>query len=538
MAELRASGQYEIGPVRRGGCRAPSRAPFPSRALLLVAATSLLAGCDTTRQSSHQLERVAKDWCLAIRASQIIPVYPLTEDVQPGDVFLVQVPYETQIKVYKDKGFLPLENMVHRMYPVGYFDFYKGRYGISGPDAFPPKMWQFPDGGTVDYSGAPRAAFPTYGFSVSRSEGLSAAAPVQGIPVGLNLLNTASASGQVSIKKVFTYGMGVADMQRQANAWAASNQDFLQQFADEPTSTAAATATSKPARRGDDAKGRERVRKNQFLLRVVNRVYLTNEVAISLFANQAFAGSGDAGVKRPVELLDISGKNATEAFAKVNEIINKPEADKAAAAAAATKADKKPATGAGNGAAGGGGAAGGAAASGPPATRPATRPADDQAPDKPLVGASVKVTMASDRSVSLTETFDRPLVIGYLAFDLPILPGGELGPPVSTQAQLERRKPVKGRKDVTVQFDERDPNMMRIVAWLNQDPPIQNGPNAGSPDPNGPNRTKYNQFVSSRMADYFPGVAAYDPMTHGPQVLFGTQFRKARAEMVEALLIP
>ena len=34
------------------------------------------------------LERVARDWCLTIRASQIIPVYPLDEDIQVGDVFV------------------------------------------------------------------------------------------------------------------------------------------------------------------------------------------------------------------------------------------------------------------------------------------------------------------------------------------------------------------------------------------------------------------------------------------------------------------
>ena len=142
--------------------------------------------------------RVAKDWCLAIRASQVIPVYPLTEDVQPGDVFLVQVPYETQIHVYETKGFLPLENLVTRMYPEGYLDFYKGRYGIEDDKSIPPGLWQFPKtaGGAVDYARAPRAAFPTYGFSVSRSEGLNAAVPVQGIPVGLNMLNSSSATGR------------------------------------------------------------------------------------------------------------------------------------------------------------------------------------------------------------------------------------------------------------------------------------------------------------------------------------------------------
>ena len=156
-------------------------------------------GCATSMRN-QSLQSVARGWCMVIRASQVIPVYPLTEDVQPGDVFLVQVPYETQIKVYQSRGFLPLENLVTRIYPEGYFDFYRGRYGIQNAGAFPPGMWQFPPpaGTPVDYAMAPRAAFPTYGFTVSRSEGLNAAAPVQGIPVGLNLLNSASADGQAA----------------------------------------------------------------------------------------------------------------------------------------------------------------------------------------------------------------------------------------------------------------------------------------------------------------------------------------------------
>jgi hypothetical protein len=42
-------------------------------------------------------------------------------------------------------------------------------------------------------------------------------------------------------------------------------------------------------------------------------------------------------------------------------------------------------------------------------------------------------------SVSLVETFARPLVIGYLGFDMPILDNGDLGPPIPTHAILERR---------------------------------------------------------------------------------------------------
>ena len=56
-------------------------------------------------------------------------------------------------------------------------------------------------------------------------------------------------------------------------------------------------------------------------------------------------------------------------------------------------------------------------------------------------GGTLKIASASSRSISMMETFPRPLVIGYLGFDLPVLDGARLGPPVPTQAVLEN-KPV------------------------------------------------------------------------------------------------
>lgn len=84
---------------------------FPRRITgraLVVAAVIILAGC-CTANPTQQLQRVAKDWALTIRASQIIPVYPLTEDVQPGDVFLVPTSISQQTSVYEEKGFLPTD---------------------------------------------------------------------------------------------------------------------------------------------------------------------------------------------------------------------------------------------------------------------------------------------------------------------------------------------------------------------------------------------------------------------------------------------
>ena len=72
---------------------------------------------------------------MVIRASQVIPVYPLTEDLQPGDVLLVRTPIEEQAKLYKKKGFLPLDQHLVRLYTKGstndFYDFYNARYGLT-----------------------------------------------------------------------------------------------------------------------------------------------------------------------------------------------------------------------------------------------------------------------------------------------------------------------------------------------------------------------------------------------------------------------
>jgi hypothetical protein len=108
------------------------------RLLGFAAILLLLTGCASQRMSGQQLERVAKDWCLSIRASQVIPVYPLTEDLQPGDVFLVQTPAEEQVRVYLERGFLPLENLVTRLRGAGSSPSARSGRPTSRPRRSPP----------------------------------------------------------------------------------------------------------------------------------------------------------------------------------------------------------------------------------------------------------------------------------------------------------------------------------------------------------------------------------------------------------------
>ncbi len=382
-----------------------------SRALFLLLAAGVLSGCATQKMSGDQLARVAKDWSLSIRASQIIPVYPLTEDLQPGDVFLVQTPVEEQVKVYLAKGFLPLENLVTRLSPAGYARFYRGWPHVADGDKAPPRPWQFPkdDSPDSDFSRAPLAAFPTYNFSVSRSGGLNVAIPVQSVPVGLNLLDSASANGTITLKDAFTYALPARTMFDAIHEWCRDNAYYLSQY--EPTES---TADGKHAA-------------NKFYLRVINRVYLVKTVDVSLFSNRGFGLGGSAGVPQPVQLLNIA--NATEAakqFAAVNDILSNATS---------------------------------------PATKDAGAPVGAGALQPFAVGGTVKLAMATSRSVSLVETFRRPLAIGYLASDYAIEARGKCAAPVPTLSVLEGHRPAAGK---TIEYLGCDENCARIRPWIKQ----------------------------------------------------------------------
>ena len=53
-------------------------------------------------------------------------------------------------------------------------------------------------------------------------------------------------------------------------------------------------------------------------------------------------------------------------------------------------------------------------------------------------GGSLRVTAAGARRISLQQTFDKPLVLGYLGFDVPIGYGGLLGYPIPTHTRIDK----------------------------------------------------------------------------------------------------
>lgn len=350
----------------------------------------------------NELARVAKDWCLTIRASQVLPVYPLTEDLQVGDLFLVSTPIEDEVHSLEKSGFLPLENVIARLQPTGWQQFYNGSYFVNDETVL-PRQWQFPNppptaAPMTSWSAAPGAAFPSYTFQIKRGAGATLAIPIQAVPVGLSLLQTSDAYGTVNISNASTYGLPVGVISPQVEEWASGNREFLKQYA---------------PRRGTDRKGKPTVEQNY--VRTVYRVYVAGGVNVSLISNEAKGARVDAGASKPVALFDAGSSttdaaDAAQSYAKVMSSLSQ-------SIASATP------------------------------------------------GANLTLASASSRSVAMNESFPRPLVIGYLAFDRSIEEGGILGPPLPTQARVSGGHVSSG----TVIFAP-DANTPKIRAWLNADP--------------------------------------------------------------------
>ncbi|MEA2711379.1 MAG: hypothetical protein QOF78_3980 [Phycisphaerales bacterium] len=381
-----------------------------------VAATFvLLAGCTTEKAASKQLGRVAKDWSLMMRASQVIPIYPMSEDVQVGDLFVVQTAIGEEVALYESaKGFLPFDNHVKRLDPLKYKEFYpRGIYGVEG-DVRPPAHWQFGPT-TRPWVAAPQAAFPTFSFSVQRGGGATLALPVKSVPVGLGLLGAQSVDGQLTIADAYTYGIDRISLQQQVTEWAKGDegQKALKNFAPYEIERA-----SRRSAWGGAAAPQRRLVVNY--LRVVSRVYAAHSVTVSL-TNAQQAGANIA-ISNPLgtDLLG-AATHPAESYEGLLGAIN----------ANLTKATTQPT-------------------------------------DSNTIG-SVKVASISRRSVSMAETFPRPLVIGYVGFDFPILAEGELGEGIPTRARLEQvlaRTPSERIHDWL--YIDRARRVPMTMAWLKE----------------------------------------------------------------------
>jgi hypothetical protein len=346
---------------------------------VFILACSGCAVLDTTEQ-----ERIAKAWCLNIRASQVIPVYPLTADLKPGDLFVVPFTVEREARMYQGRGFMPLTGLVGRVSPVEYRTFYP-RYSPDG------NGWPFTTMKNGNGPSCPQVAFPTYTVRTSRQNGIDMAVPVNGVAVGLDLLEAKEATATVSIDGAYTYGLDETTLRYAVERWL-DDQKRQEAEVKQPLQPVLAATHGSPSGKGtvdeiplspppvlgrftprnaerihndyvwdhlvDSLLGRNPYEKT-FHLRVVTRVFLASSVTVSITAT----GNGSAH-------LDASSR-LTQLAQRVEEA------------------------------------------------------------NKSGSGLKLSFVSSSSNSVTLRTTFPEPLVFGYHAFDVPI---NEKGNPDWTRA--------------------------------------------------------------------------------------------------------
>lgn len=264
---------FRFAPSHPVRSHVPSAAVAPALVFVLSWLLVLGSGCAASMKR-RDLESVARDWSLTIRAGQVLPVYPPNEDVQPGDLFLVQMPVEQQKDVFRELGFLPLDNLLARIEPSGYATFYAG---ASAPDA------------GKGFSQAPTAAFPSYTFSVGSDSRGSVAISLTGVPVGMSLLNASAADGSVTIADVRTWGIDTSSLFNDVTRWALEprNREMLKHYG---------PSTSKKFGLFSQTQYNH--------LRIVSRVYVTRRVIVSLRDTSERSGRIDSGLPDTTDLFE------------------------------------------------------------------------------------------------------------------------------------------------------------------------------------------------------------------------------------------
>ena len=249
----------------------------------------LSSGC-ASYLARKKMEGVAKGWCEMIRASQVIPVYPLTQDLMVGDVFLTQTTIGSQQDQYNAKGFLPLDDFQVRLAYTNYSNIYFDAYwkDAFGGTNTPHPVPSFTNSGSLSNGQAivltsaplPRAAFPTYSVQAQSGAGFNAAFPIQGIPVALSYLNSQQVNASVTIADARTYAGDPGQLYALLKNWSndPTNKNYLR-----------ATANN--------------LEHTEVFLRVVTRVYYARAVDVSLQRADSQGGGAKAGSINDVSLL-------------------------------------------------------------------------------------------------------------------------------------------------------------------------------------------------------------------------------------------
>jgi hypothetical protein len=167
---------------------------------------------------------------------------------------------------------------------------------------------------------------------------------------------------------------------------------------------------------------------NKYYLQVVSRVFATGKVTVSMVNESGAGGSVSVGSAPAATIPSFQGTNAATDYSSLVTAVNNIVSSTGASAAP---------------------------------------------------GGSLKFSQVSARSVSMDETFTKPVLIGYLGFSVPIS-RSELRAIATNQEptfvrgpgriQLQRTSLDPRARDKEVSVFGQDPNTPRIRAWLKADP--------------------------------------------------------------------
>ncbi|MBV6823559.1 hypothetical protein [Pseudomonas sp. PD9R] len=357
---------------------------------ILFTLSAILVGCVST-PPREALEKVAKDWSMTIRASQIMPVYPLDEDIRPGDVYISKNDVDTEIATWEAKGFLPLINRYDRI-PITASE-YDTQYANG-----------FKKTNDVSFNRAPGTAFPSYTFSVDKRGALGLAIPLNSVPVALSASGAQSATGSVVFKGASNQGLSDRTMQSIISRWAAKNQNLL----------ASKYNNNSPT-----------------VLRVITRIYSIQGATVTLAFSEAVGTQTDvgAGANTP-GLLSASEEQYNSLITYLNKQVELKKGAVVASPPPAPPISNPTTTDSEI-----------AALETDIATvnklkteqqlqaikqQIANLESETKYGGYILPGASFKVASRTARGVTMDENFTTPLVVGYLAMEYLILPSGRL----------------------------------------------------------------------------------------------------------------